>query len=59
MDELPFRVVREVMGERDDLLALAANLKIARSAYQAAVAEFPQDVILLKQGIRVIEQSKW
>ena len=58
MDELSFRVMREVPGERDELLAQAANLKVARAAYQAAAKEYPDDVILLKQGIRVIEQSK-
>jgi hypothetical protein len=57
-DELSFRIVREVPGECDELLARAANLKVARAAYAAAAAEYPQDVILLKQGIRLIEQSK-
>jgi hypothetical protein len=58
MDELSFRLVREVPGERDEVLALAINLKIARAAYHAAAKEYPDDVIMLKQGIRMIEQSK-
>ena len=41
MDELCFRLVREVPGERDQLLAQAINLKIARSAYHASVNEYP------------------
>jgi hypothetical protein len=50
MDELSFRVVREVPGERDDLLALAINLRLARAAYQAAAQEYPDDVILLNKA---------
>lgn len=50
--------MREVPGERDELLALAVNLKVARAAYQAAAKEYPDDVIVLKQGLRVIEQSE-
>jgi hypothetical protein len=57
MDELPFRIVREVPGERDEVLALAINLKIARAAYHAAAKEYPDDVITLKQGIRAERHS--
>jgi hypothetical protein len=51
-------LVREVPGGRDEVLAQAINLKIARAAYHAAAQEYADDAILLKQGIRVIEQSK-
>jgi hypothetical protein len=57
-DELAFRVVREVPGARAELLALAINVKLARAAYEAAAKEHPDDTILLKVGIRVIERSK-
>jgi hypothetical protein len=50
MDELPFRIVREVAGERDEVLALAINLKVARAAYHAAAREYPDDVSSAEAG---------
>jgi hypothetical protein len=51
-----FPLVRDV--GHDELLARATNLKIALAAYQAAAKEYPDDLIVLKQGIRVVEKSK-
>jgi hypothetical protein len=42
----------------DELLAQAVNLLIARGAYQAAAKMYPEDLIELRQGARVIEKSK-
>jgi hypothetical protein len=55
-DELPFRVVRS--NSHDELLACAINLPIALGAYHVAVRLYPQDLIELRQGERVIEKSK-
>jgi len=55
--ELAFRVLREVPGEPDELLARAVDLKLARAAYAAAANEYPEGVLVLKQGMQVIEQS--
>ena len=55
-DDLPFRVVRD--SGRDEVLAKADNLLVARAAYQKCAELYPDDLILLKHGIRVIEKSK-
>jgi len=58
-DELPFKIVRA--NRQDDLLALALalalNLPIARGAFGAAVGMYPQDLIELRQGARIIQSS--
>jgi hypothetical protein len=55
-DDLPFRVVRS--NSHDELLAQAATLKIAQAAYRAAARMYPDELIELRQGARVIEKSK-
>jgi hypothetical protein len=55
-DELPFKVVR--INSIYEVLARAANLMIARSAYREAARMYPDDKILLYEGTRVIERSK-
>ena len=45
-DELPFKVV-----------ARAMNLLIARGAYREAARIYPEDLIELRQGARIIEKS--
>ena len=55
-DELPFKIVRS--NGTDEVLARAMNLLIARGAYQAAAKMYPEDLIELRQGARVIEKSK-
>jgi hypothetical protein len=42
----------------DDVLARATNLLIARGVYQAAAKMYPDELIELRQGARVIEKSK-
>jgi hypothetical protein len=39
-------------------LARAMNLLIARAAYQAAAKMYPDELIELRQGTRIIERSK-
>jgi hypothetical protein len=41
------------------VLARAVNMLIARGAYRAAVRMYPEDLIELRQGARIIERSKW
>jgi hypothetical protein len=55
-DELPFKVVRS--NGHDEQLARAVNMMIARGAYRAAVRMYPEDLIELRQGARLIEKSK-
>ena len=55
-DDLGFKVVKD-LGAHDELLALAANLPIARSAFAAAVKMYPGETIELRQGARVVERS--
>jgi hypothetical protein len=54
-DELPFKVVRS--NSHDELIAQAINLLVARGAYRAAARMYPEDLIELRQGARVIEKS--
>jgi hypothetical protein len=56
IEELPFKVVRS-NGE-DEILARAVNLLIARHAYREAARLYPEDLIELRQGARIIEKSK-
>jgi hypothetical protein len=54
-DAFPFRVTR---NHGTDVLAHTVNLEIARHAYREAVRLYPEDLIELRQGARVIERSK-
>jgi hypothetical protein len=56
IDELPFNVVRS--NSNDEVLARAMNLLIARAAYREAARMYPEDLIELRQGARVVEKSK-
>lgn len=65
-DELPFKVVRSGAGRfgqylrsngHDELLALASNLIIARGAFGAAAGMYPEDLIELRQGARIVQKS--
>jgi hypothetical protein len=40
------------------VLARGVNLLIARGAYREAARMYPEDLIELRQGARVIEKSK-
>jgi hypothetical protein len=42
----------------DAVLARAINMLIARAAYREAARMYPEDLIELRQGARVIEKSK-
>jgi hypothetical protein len=55
-DELAFKVVRS--NSHDEPLAQAVNLLIARGAYREAARLYPDVLIELRQGARVIEKSK-
>jgi hypothetical protein len=55
-DELPLRVVRS--NGSDETLARCTNLPIAQAAYHAAARMYPDDLIELRQGARLIEKSK-
>jgi hypothetical protein len=54
--DLPFRVVRS--NSHDETLAHCTNLPIAQAAYGAAARMYPDELIELRQGARVIELSK-
>jgi hypothetical protein len=54
-DELPFKVVRS--NGADEVLARAVNLLIARGAFRKAARMYPEDLIELRQGARIIEKS--
>jgi hypothetical protein len=54
-DLLPFRVVRS--NGIDELLVQAVDLIIALGAYRAAAEMYPEDLIELRAGARVIERS--
>jgi hypothetical protein len=56
IDELPFRVVRN--NSHDETLARCTNLPIVQAAYRAAARMYPDELIELRQGARVIEKSK-
>jgi hypothetical protein len=55
-EDLPFKVVRS--NGTDEVLARAMNLLVARAAYREAARQYPEDLIELRQGARVIERSK-
>jgi hypothetical protein len=55
-EDLPFKVVRS--NGHDEVLARAMNLLIARGAYREAARMYPDEMIELRQGARVIERSK-
>jgi hypothetical protein len=57
-DNLPFKVVRPHDHDHDEVLARAINLLVARGAYRQAARLYPDDLIELRQGARVIEKSK-
>ena len=56
-EDLGFKVVKD-LGAHDELLACAATLPIALAAYGAAVRMYPDEVIELRQGARVVERSR-
>jgi hypothetical protein len=56
IDELPFKVVRS--DGLVEVLARATNLLIARAAYQATAKMYPDELIELRQGARIVEPSK-
>ena len=56
-EDLGFKVVKD-LGAHDELLARAATLPIALGAYGAAVRMYPDEVIELRQGARVVERSR-
>jgi hypothetical protein len=55
-EDRPFKVVRS--NGTDEVLARAVNLLIARGAYREAARIYPEDLIELRQGARLIEKSK-
>jgi hypothetical protein len=55
-DDLSFKVCKD-LGAHDEVLARAANLPIARGAYQATVLMCPGETIELRRGARVVEPS--
>jgi hypothetical protein len=55
MEDLPFRAVRS--NEKDEPLAAANNLLVARAAFQKCAELYPANLIELKHGIRVIDKS--
>ena len=58
--ELPFKV--EAWSQKgqniDRLIATATNVLVARAAYAAAVQLYPGQNITLRQGTRVIAETK-
>lgn len=59
MRDLSFRVVRrnKTDGEYLDELAQCLIFPIAESAWKAAMLEYPNDLITLQHGSRVIRRS--
>ena len=57
-ENLPFRIIRPHGDDQDEVLARAANLKIARGAYSAAMLMYPEDRIELRQGACLVYYSK-
>jgi hypothetical protein len=55
-EDLPFKVVRS--NGTDEVLARAMNLLVARATYREAARLYPEDLIELRQGARVIEKSR-
>jgi hypothetical protein len=55
-DDLSFRVLRS--NSHDETLARCTNLPIAQATYQAGAKMYPQDLIELRQGVRIVEKSK-
>jgi hypothetical protein len=57
--ELPFKVEAWTKaGTVDRVLATATNVVIGRAAYDAAVQLYPDAQITLRQGARVIAETK-
>jgi hypothetical protein len=56
IDDLPFKVVRS--NGHDEVLARGMNLLIARAAYREAARLYPDELIELRQGARLVEKSK-
>jgi hypothetical protein len=54
-DDLSFRVVRS--NDSDETLARCTNLPIAQAAYSAAARMYPEDLIELRQGARIVEKA--
>jgi hypothetical protein len=52
-----FRIV-QVEANHDDLIATAGNFQVARAAYDTAVSLWPNVLIELRQGARIILKSK-
>jgi hypothetical protein len=53
---LAVKVVRS--NGTDEVLARATNLLIARGAYREAAGMYPDELIQLRQGARVVERSE-
>jgi hypothetical protein len=51
-ENLPFRVIRE-----DEVIARANNLLVGRAAYETAVRLYPRDLIMYRDGARIIARS--
>jgi len=56
-EDLPFKVVRDIGGQ-DEILARSASLIIARGAYGAAVGMYPRELIELRNGALVVQNSR-
>jgi hypothetical protein len=54
--ELALKVVRS--NGTDEVLARAMNLLIARAAYREAARLYPDELIELRQGARIVEKSQ-
>jgi len=60
MDELCYRVEQwDETGQRvEEIVAAAADLLVARAAYEATVKRRPGQFILLRHKARIINQSR-
>jgi hypothetical protein len=45
-------------NSHDETLARCTNLPIAQAAYRAAASMYPEDLIELRQGARIVERSR-
>jgi hypothetical protein len=56
-DELQYKVVRED-GPMQEVVAWAAHIDVARSAFEKALFVYPRDRLELRERARVLMKSK-
>ena len=57
MEELAFKIVKS-FAHGDEVIARAADLAVARAAFEKAVFVYPTEHVEMRQGARIIARSK-